>query len=145
MQRRLHSILTAAIVCLTTLTLTTGVSAADAKANPTGTWTWTSPGRGGGAEVKSTLKLKAEGDKLTGELSAPGRGGEVAKIEIGDGKLKGDEISFTVTREFNGNKIVTKYAGKISGDSIKGESERPGRDGGEARKTPWDAKREAAK
>ena len=48
-----------------------------------------------------------------------------------------------MTREFNGNKFTTKYAGKISGDTIKGKAESE-RDG-QARSRDWEAKREAAK
>ena len=63
-----------------------------------------------------------------------------ADTDIGDGKIKGDEISFTVTREFNGNKMVAKYSGKLSGDSIKGkiETERNGQN----QSRDWEAKRE---
>src|SRR6266567_3038296 len=42
---------------------------------------------------------------------------------IEDAKLNGEDISFKVTREFNGNKIIQKFAGKISGDTIKGKIE----------------------
>ena len=45
-----------------------------------------------------------------------------------------------VEREFGGNKFVIKYAGKIQGDTITGESENPGRDG-ETMKREWVAKR----
>ena len=41
--------------------------AEEKKADATGTWAWTSPARNGGAEVKMTLKLKVEGDKVTGK------------------------------------------------------------------------------
>jgi len=118
--------------------------AQDKKANASGTWTWSTPGRDGGEARKSTLKLKVEGDKVTGTLTAPRRGGQSSDTAIESGKLSGDEISFTVTRELpNGNKFVTKYNGKISGDSIKGkiEFEREGT----ARSNEWEAKREAAK
>jgi hypothetical protein len=120
------------------------VQAEDKKADPTGTWSWTTPGRDGGPDRKSTLKLKLEGDKLTGTLSSPGRqGGQSRDTAIEDGKLNGDEISFKVIREFNNNKITQKYHGKISGDSIKGklEFER----NGEAQSRDWEAKREAEK
>src|SRR5438105_8219991 len=81
--------------------------AQDKKADPTGTWTWTTPGRNGGPDRKSTLKLKTDGDKLTGTISAPGRQrAEASDTAIEDGKIKGDEVSFTVTREFNGNKFT---------------------------------------
>lgn len=117
--------------------------AQDKKADPTGTWTWTMPGRNGGPDRKSTLKLKLEGEKVTGTLSAPGRGGQSSDVAISEGKIKGDEISFAVTREVNGNKFTAKYNGKISGDSIKGkvETER----NGQPQSRDWEAKRETEK
>ena len=149
-QKALTSLLITAIVALGT---TATVSAADKKADPTGTWSWTMQGRGGGqggnanaTPRKSTLKLKADGDKLTGTLTQPafGRGGQGGgaaaaprDTEISDGKIKGDEISFAVKREFNGNSFVTKYNGKIDGDTIKGKVERPGRNGGDPVSTDW--------
>lgn len=117
--------------------------AEDAKASPTGTWTWTTPGRNGGPERKSTLKLKAEGEKLTGKVSSPGREGQVMETEISDGKVKGDEIEFKVVREFNGNKFVMGYKGKISGDTIKGKTEFERQ--GEKQSRDWEAKREVEK
>jgi hypothetical protein len=127
------------LVAVAFLAVGTVVQAADA----TGTWSWTRPGRNGGAETKMTLKLKADGEKLTGTLSSPGRDGAVTDTAISDGKVKGDEVSFTVTREFNGNKMVSKYNGKVSADSIKGkiESDR----GGQTQSRDWEAKREADK
>jgi hypothetical protein len=91
----------------------------------------------------NTLKLKLEGDKLTGKLTSPGRqGGESRDTEIEDAKLKGDEVSFKVTREFNGNKFTMKYTGKVSADSIKGKAESE-RDG-QAQSRDWEAKRQTA-
>lgn len=110
-------------------------------ADATGTWTWSRPGRNGGEAQKMTLTLKADGEKLTGSVSSPGRqGAEPRKTEITDGKVKGDDISFSVTREFNGNKMTMKYSGKVSADTIKGktESER----NGETQSRDWEAKRE---
>lgn len=111
-------------------------------ADATGTWTWSTPGRNGGEPRKMTLKLKAEGEKLTGTLTAPGRqGAEPRPVEIGDGKVKGDDVSFTVTREFQGNKMVAKYHGKVSADSIKGKMDFKNRDG-EDQSRDWEASRE---
>src|SRR5688572_11677233 len=125
------------------LALSAVAQAQDKKADPSGTWTWTSPGRNGGPDRKSTLKLKLDGEKVTGTLSAPGRGGQNSDVEISEGKLKGDEISFSVTREVQGNKFTAKYNGKISGDSIKGkiQTER----NGETQSRDWEAKRESEK
>ena len=125
--------------------LTLGAASQALAADATGTWTWTRPARaGGGDPAKMTLTLKADGEKLTGTLTSPGRqGGEPTKTEISEGKVKADEVSFSVTREFNGNKMTSKYSGKVTADTIKGktESER----NGETQSRDWEAKREAAK
>lgn len=109
-------------------------------ATPTGTWSWSTPGRNGGEARKTTLKLKAEGEKLTGTVSMAGRQGQAVETEISDGKVKGDDISFSVTREFNGNKFTAKYSGKVTADTIKGKMETE-RDGN-VRSRDWEAKRE---
>jgi hypothetical protein len=143
------------------LALVAPAQAADAKkADATGTWTWTQPPRQGGnapanaTPRKSTLKLKAEGEKLTGTLSQPafgrrGQGGDApatppAPVEtaISNGKVKGEEISFEVIRTRGENSFTTKYNGKIDGDTIKGKIEMPGRDGGDAISRDWEAKRD---
>jgi hypothetical protein len=114
--------------------------AQDKKVDPTGTWSWTRPGRNGGPEMKLTLKLKLEGEKVTGKVTSPGRqGGDPVETDIKDGKIKGDEVSFTVTREFNGNTMTQKYSGKVTADTIKGkiESER----NGQPQSRDWEAKR----
>jgi hypothetical protein len=102
--------------------------------NPTGTWKWTTTFGNNSREV--TLKLKLDGDKLTGTIS--GRNGEAA---IDDSKYSNGDISFSVTREFNGNKLTSKYSGKQEGDTIKGkiEFER----NGETNARDWEAKRAA--
>ena len=109
------------------------------KADATGTWTWTVPGRNGGPERKMSLKLKVEGDKVTGKLASPARGGETRETDIKDGQVKGEEISFKVEREVNGNTMTTKYSGKVSGDSIKGKMEFERN--GETQSRDWEAKR----
>ena len=121
-------------VCLLFAGIASG--AEDKKADPNGTWKWSFTGQNGQTR-ESILKLKLEGDKLTGTIS--GRGGETA---IEEAKIKGEDISFQVTREFNGNKVVTKYTGKVSGDTIKGKSESQ-RDG-QPQTRDWVAKKEAA-
>jgi hypothetical protein len=101
--------------------------------DPTGTWKWTVSFQDQTREM--TLKLKLEGDKLTGAVLR--REGQETKIE--DAKYKDGELSFAVTRERNGQKFTTKYKGKIEGDTIKGkqESER----NGQVRSRDWEAKR----
>jgi hypothetical protein len=102
--------------------------------DPNGTWKWNVTFNDQTRE--QTLKLKLEGDKLTGTMV--GRNNQETAIE--DAKYKDGEISFTYTRERNGQKFTSKYSGKLSGDTIKGkqESER----GGQTRSTDWEAKRQ---
>jgi hypothetical protein len=148
MQNPLANLLKLAACALGVAAMLPTTQAADKKADPTGTWTWSAPGRpggggggGGGGQTRTvTAKLKADGDKLTGKVSMGGRqGGQARETDIENGKITGDEVSFQVTREFNNNKMTTKYHGKLSGDSIKGkmESER----NGEPVSRDWEAKR----
>jgi hypothetical protein len=138
----LTSLLTAATCAVLALTAT--VQAQDKKADPTGTWTWSQQGRQGGTPRVSTLKLKVEGDKLVGTLSTPGRqGAEPRATAIENGKVKGDEISFTVTREMNNNRFTAKYSGKVAGDTIKGKVEYERN--GETQSRDWEAKRATEK
>jgi hypothetical protein len=118
-----------ALVVVAIVAIAAGVQAAE---NPTGTWKWEMKFNNQSREV--TLKLKLDGDKLTGALV--GRNGETA---IADATFKDDDLSFSVTRERNGNKMTSKYSGKISGDTIKGKIsfER----NGEAQSRDWEAKR----
>ena len=111
------------------------VQAAD-KPDPTGTWKWSVTINDNKRDV--TLKLKLEGDKLTGTM--PGRNNTETAID--DATFKDGEVAFSVTRERNGQKVTTKYKGKLDGDTIKGKSESE-RDG-KAQSRDWEAKREKA-
>jgi hypothetical protein len=122
-----------ATALVVTLAGSVGLARADDKPNPTGTWKWTV--NFGGQEREMTLKLKLEGDKLTGAMV--GRNNQETAIE--EGQFKDGEVSFKVTRERQGNKFTTKYSGKVSGDSIKGKTEFE-RDG-QAQSRDWEAKR----
>jgi len=117
-------------------------SAEDKAPSATGTWTWTIPGRDGGAERKMSVTLTQAGEKLTGKLSSPGRDGAARETEITDGSVKGTDVTFSVTREFNGNKFTSKYSGKLSADAITGKVESKDRDGKDQSRD-WTAKREA--
>ena len=110
-----------------------GLAQAEEKANPTGTWKWTVTRNDQKREV--TLKLKLEGDKLTGAFLR--RDNQETPIE--DAKYKDGEISFKVTRERQGQKFTIKYKGKLSGDTITGKSESE-RDG-QTQSRDWEAKR----
>jgi len=81
-------------------------------ADVTGKWTAEMQGRGGNT-MTVTMKLKADGAKLTGTVS--GRNGDT---EITDGKVDGDQVMFSVVHEYNGNKMTQNYTGKLDGDTI---------------------------
>jgi hypothetical protein len=88
-----------------------------------GKWTAQVPGRQGNAQ-ETTFTFKVEGDKLTGTVS-----GQQGETPIADGKISGDEISFTVTRERQGNTIKQLFKGKVAGDEIKFTRSTEGRQG----------------
>ncbi len=94
------------------------VSAADV----TGKWTAQVPGRGGQTR-ETTFNFNAEGEKLTGTMSGP-----QGDIQISDGKISGDDISFVVTMSFGGNEVKLTYKGKVAGDEIKFTRTREGSD-----------------
>lgn len=108
---------------------------ADDKATVTGTWKWEFK-RNNGETAEVTLKLKQDGEKVTGTIT----GRNNTETEIKQGKVTKDgEVTFEVIREFGGNAITQKYKGKLEGDKIKGkiESEREG----QAQSRDWEAKR----
>lgn len=113
-----------------------GVAQAADKPDPTGTWKWSVSFNDQTRDM--TLKLKLDGDKLTGTML--GRNNQ--EIAIEDASYKDGEVAFSVTRERNGQKNTTKYKGKLEGDTIKGKSEmsRNGQD----QSRDWTAKREKA-
>ena len=98
-------------------------------ADVSGQWTFEQPRRGGNPGRPVTITLKADGSTLTGTMPAGGRGGAGDPIAISDGKVDGHHISFTVKREMNGNTMITKYEGVVSGDELKLKITRNGQDG----------------
>jgi hypothetical protein len=111
------------------------VSVAAFAADPSGTWKWNAS-MPGGNEFSMSLKLEYKDGALTGTVVTP-RG----ETPITDATFKADEVAFTVVRERNGMKHVTKYHGKLEGESIKGAIEGSGRDGGTPHVLEWTAHR----
>lgn len=91
-------------------------------ADVSGKWIGQMPTRNGDTR-EVTFNLKADGDKLTGTM-----GGPQGDIEIKDGKVSGDNISFSTHLEFNGNSFVLLFKGTVSGDQIKFTRGREGSD-----------------
>ncbi len=104
-------------------------------ADATGTWKWTSTR--GDKSFEASVKLKQEGDKLSGAYVG---GQSATEAPIEDAKVAGDKISFKVTRERNGQKSTTAYSGTLKEDTITGTQERE-RDG-QKMSSEWVAKRQ---
>lgn len=92
-------------------------------ADVTGKWVATMQGRDGNTR-EVAYNLKADGDKLTGTTT----GFRGQEMQLLDGKIDGDNISFSTKMEFNGNTMVMLYKGKVSGDEIKFTQQREGAD-----------------
>ncbi len=91
-------------------------------ADVNGKWVASIPGRDG-TPRETTFTFKVEDGKLTGTVS--GRQGDTP---ISDGKIDGDNISFNRTLNAQGNSIKINYKGKVSGDEIKFTVTRDGGD-----------------
>ena len=62
------------------------------------------------------LDFKVDGSKLTGTIENTRMPGA---IEFKDGKIEGDEISFTYVRQMGGQGFNIKWTGTLSGDELK--------------------------
>lgn len=111
-------VLFASVTLLACLMVTSALAA-----DVTGKWTAQVPGRQGNT-METTFNLKADGSTLTGSVSTP-RG----EMEIKDGKIDGDTISFTQTFERGGNSMTIVYKGKVNGDTIEFSRSRQGGEG----------------
>lgn len=82
------------------------------KVNVAGDWDAVFNTPGGARPLK--LVFKVDGEKLTG----------TAKRSNGDvpltGTIKGSDINFSYTVDYNGNALTLMFSGKVSGDTISG-------------------------
>jgi hypothetical protein len=109
---------------------TTDPTPAPENSSPIGTWKWNSSF--GNSEY--VLKARVEGRRLIGHVMFRGR-----DIPITDGRYDDGEVSFTVVRERDGERTVSRYVGKISGNTIRGTVDSDF--GGQNRKRDWEASR----
>jgi hypothetical protein len=79
-------------------------------ADVTGAWTGDMKSPDGNS-FRISFTFKQDGAKLTGTIAGP----QGDPMEIADGKVDGDKLSFSVT--FNG--MTIKHEGVINGDEIK--------------------------
>ena len=99
-----------------------------------GSWRWnfTMPD---GTTVRPKLILAVQEGKVTGTTSFR----PDSESPITNAVIKGDELSFQVIRDRDGQQIVTTYTGKWDAKSIKGKVESNW--AGEKQSYDWEAKR----
>jgi hypothetical protein len=114
----------------------------------TGKWRMEQEGFGGGPTRVSMLDLKADGANLTGTLTQPGFGapGDTppppVTTPISNGKVDGNNISFDLTLDFNGNSFTLKFTGAITGSDMKVGITIPNMQGGDPMKLDATAKKQ---
>jgi hypothetical protein len=106
-------------------------SAADISGN------WKGAADNQGNTIERTFVFKVDGNKLTGETNSEMMG----KSTITDGKIEGDNISFTITGNMQGNEMKLNYKGKVTGDTIKLTVDFSGFGGGGGQTIEWTLKR----
>ena len=67
-----------------------------------------------GGEVPMKLVFKVDGEKLTGTVKRSRGDAAIA------GTIKGNDINFSYTVDYNGNSLTISFTGKVSGDSMGG-------------------------
>ncbi len=102
------------LVCLMAIFAFTA-SAADISGN------WKGTAETPNGTVERTFVFKVDGHKLTGETTSNMFG----KSAIEDGKVDGDDVSFTITVNMQGSEGKVSYKGKVEGDTIKFKIEVP--------------------
>jgi len=66
---------------------------------------------------KYVFDLKVDGEKVTGKASFE-RMGQKGEVDLTEGKLVGDQLSFVETFEMEGNAVRIFYKGTVKGDEI---------------------------
>ncbi|MGD8896776.1 MAG: hypothetical protein PVJ73_12140 [Acidobacteriota bacterium] len=101
---------------ITAAALVLGLAGAAVAGDVAGTWTAEFDSQIG--VQKYTYVFKVDGETLTGTATGE-RMGETVEVEITDGKVVGDKVTFTEMLDFQGQQIPISYTGTIAGDEIK--------------------------
>jgi hypothetical protein len=67
---------------------------------------------------KYVYELKLDGDKLTGKATFE-RGDQKGSVDLTEGKVAKDEVTFVEPLKFQDQEIRVVYKGKLAGDEIK--------------------------
>ena len=114
--KRFISLVLAAMLLLVSTALAHPLAGGQANANVAGNWDLTINSPQGQRTL--LLVIKQEGDKLTGLMKSP-RG----ELPLDKLTVKGDDISFRTTIQFQGQEMVITYSGKAGKDSMKGDAD----------------------
>lgn len=101
-------------------------------ANIAGTWQWSLATPMG--EMQSQLILDQEFQEVSGKVSIQGW-----QIRIREQSLKGNQLSFKVRYNTEGQNVIMRFNGRVNGDTIKGSLEIQG--GPWAGKQQWTARK----
>ena len=71
--------------------------------------------------METTFSFKVAGDELTGSVTTP-----AGDLEISEGKVSGEEVSFSTVLPFGDGSMKFVYTGKIAGTEIKFKRELKG-------------------
>ena len=113
-RRILIAVLTVGLGAAVVSAQDTPASAAKTTTDPAGTWRreydWSE------TRIEEVIRLNVkEGGKVVGTLSRNDRA-----TEIKDGKVKGNELSFYTSDNYQGAEWVTRFKGTVTGDEING-------------------------
>jgi hypothetical protein len=99
------------------------LSAQDAPKEPTakvaGSWDFSFTSPQGAATWR--IKFDQAGDTLRGTAAT-----DFGQLDVTEGWITGNDMSFTLNLNFNGTMIQVNFAGKVKGDTVQGNVDVPG-------------------
>lgn len=105
--------------------------------DPSGTWRWEYEMNN--QTLKDSVRLNLGKD---GVVTGTYHGRSEKPVEIKNGKMDGDKLSFQFDLEFDGNTLELKFTGKVKNDELDGNVNIAR--GNEGRDFPWTPKRSVA-
>ena len=88
-------------------------------ANVAGNWDFSFTSPQGAATWR--IKFDQKGDTLTGQAST-----DFGALDVTNGWITGNDLSFTLNLNFNGQAIAVNFAGTVKGDTASGNVDVPG-------------------
>ena len=100
-------------ICIALTALLVVAAGLSSAADVAGQWKGEFGGQNGARQI--VFQFKTDGAKLTGTVT----GLRDQQLTIQDGKVQGDDVSFYVNSEWQGNPVKLVYKGKVSGNEIR--------------------------